>query len=230
MQYYAYNMIAKVQEKQKAIELRRKGHSYQEILKEVKVSKSSLSLWLMDMPLNEDEKQLLKKRKDSNISRGRIRAAASNHMRRVVRDGFLLKDSKKEFEEKSKDPLFHIGVALYWAEGSKRSPYFGFTNSDLDMLMLMIGWVRKFLEVREEEIALRLYSHRPFAHENFELFWSKKTGIPLSNFKKTIYKEGGSLVKRRPEYKGCVRLELYKVTYLRRMKYWQQMLIERYKE
>lgn len=219
-----------VQEKKKAIELRRKGFCYQEILKEVKVAKSSLSLWLMDMPLTEDEKQILKKRKDNNISKGRIRAAASNHMRRVIRDGFLLKDSKREFEEKSKDPLFHIGIALYWAEGAKRSPYFGFTNSDPDMLVLMIDWVRKFLEIKEQEIALRLYTHRPFAHENHEAFWSEKTAIPLKHFKKTIYKPTALLVKKRPGYKGCIRIELYKVIHIRRMKYWQQMLIEYYRK
>ncbi len=219
-----------VQEKEKAIELRRKGYTYQEILKEVKAAKSSISLWLMDMPLTENEKQILKKRKNSNISMGRIRAAASNRMRRVVRDGFLLRDSKREFAEYSKDPLFHIGVALYWAEGAKRSPCFGFSNSDPDMVILMIKWARMFLKVGEEEIALRLYIHKPYIQENCEGYWSEKTGIPLTSFKKTVLKPTGLLVKKRPQYKGCIRLELYRVSHIRRMKYWQKMLVERYQK
>ncbi|HRH24262.1 MAG TPA: helix-turn-helix domain-containing protein, partial [Candidatus Paceibacterota bacterium] len=92
-------MIAKVQEKTKALQLRRQGYSYQDILKEVKVSKSSLSLWLNELPLTNEEESFLKTRKDSNISRGRIRAAVSNRMRRVVRDGFITRDAKREFEE-----------------------------------------------------------------------------------------------------------------------------------
>jgi orotate phosphoribosyltransferase-like protein len=48
-----------VQEKEKAVELRRKGLSYKEILKQVPVAKSSLSLWLKDLPLTKDEKTVI---------------------------------------------------------------------------------------------------------------------------------------------------------------------------
>lgn len=223
-------MNSKVREKEKAIDLRRKGYSYKDILKEIPVSKSTLSLWLKGLPLTPEEKHYLKDRIDGNISRGRMRAAAANHMRRVIRDGFLFRDAKKEFDEKSNDPLFHIGIALYWAEGAKRSSAFAFANSDPDMIVLMLDWVRRFLEVDEKEIAFRLYLHKPYAHEDCEGFWSQKTGIPLTAFKKTVYKPTGLLIKRRPSYKGCIRLELYRVVHIRRMKYWQQMLIERYRK
>jgi hypothetical protein len=219
-----------VQERRKAIELRKKGHSYRDILAEVRVSKSSLSLWLKDLPLTDDEKHYLKKRKDSNITRGSIRAANSNHMRRVVRDGFLLKEAKEDFVLVSKDPFFHVGLALYWAEGAKRNSTFAFMNSDPEMISFMIAWCKKFLKVSETEIGLRLYIHKPYAHENCELFWSKGTGLPMGNFKKTIYKPTDALVKKRPNYKGCVRVELGKVAYLRKIAFWQQMLIEYYKK
>ena len=219
-----------VQEKEKALDLRRKGYTYQEILKEVKVSKSSLSLWLMNMPLTDIEKHALKKRRDDNISRGRIRAAGSHHMRKVIREGFLMKDAKKEFGVMSKDPLFHIGIALYWAEGAKRNPYFAFTNADPDMVNLMLRWAKKFLKIMDEEVALRLYLHTAYMHEDCKGFWSQKTGIPLTNFKKTAIKPTVSLSKKRPGYMGCARLELYKVAYIQRMKHWQKMLVERYRD
>lgn len=219
-----------VQEKQKAVALRRKGYSYKDILEEVPVAKSSLSLWLKDLPLTDGEKQYLKDRKDSNISRGSIRAANSNHMRRVVRDGFLFKEAKEEFALMSKTPLFHTGVALYWAEGAKRNTTFAFMNSDPEMISLMIEWCKQFLKVSEDEIGLRLYIHKPYAHENCELFWSQATKLPLGNFKKTIYKPTDALVKKRPNYKGCVRIELGKVVYLRKLMFWQKMMIEYYKK
>ena len=219
-------MIAKVQEKEKALELRRKGYTYNDILAELEVSKSSLSLWLKSLPLTDNEKTYLKKRKDSNISKGRIRAASALHMRRVVRDGFLFRDARREFLEHCKKPIFHVGVSLYWAEGGKRTSSFAFMNSDPDMVRLMVAWIGEFLGAKKEEIGLRLYSHKPFAHEGFEQFWAKETQIPSSQFKKTVYKPTGLLVKKRPDYRGCVRIELGKVVYLRKMKYWQQMLIE----
>ena len=40
--------------KQKAIELRKRGFSYSHIRKEVKVSKSTLSIWLAGMPLSRE--------------------------------------------------------------------------------------------------------------------------------------------------------------------------------
>lgn len=39
-------MISKIEEKQRAIELRRDGLSYNEILKLIPVAKSTLSVWL----------------------------------------------------------------------------------------------------------------------------------------------------------------------------------------
>ena len=48
-----------VQEKETAVALRKKGLSYNEILKRIPVAKSSLSLWLRDLPLTKDEKRIL---------------------------------------------------------------------------------------------------------------------------------------------------------------------------
>jgi len=221
-------MIAKVQEKTKALQLRRQGYSYQDILKEVKVSKSSLSLWLNELPLTNEEESFLKTRKDSNISRGRIRAAVSNRMRRVVRDGFITRDAKREFEEKRNDPFFILGIALYWAEGAKRNWGFAFTNSDAEMMMVMVNWIEKYLGVKRVDIRARLYTHKPFAGDNSEEYWSEKTGIPMKNFGKTIYKQSGLLVKKRPDYRGCLRIELNKVLYLRKVVFWHHMLFEQY--
>ena len=126
---------------------------------------------------------------------------------------------------------------MYWAEGYKKpmmrkgrvitSHYIGFTNSDPQMMIVMIKWIEKFLGIHPEAIRARLYTHKPFAYENAENYWSVKTRIPLGNFGKTIYKPTGLLVKKRPEYKGCLRIELNRTSYLFVM-FWQQMLIERY--
>jgi hypothetical protein len=223
-------MVPKVQEKQKAEELRRKGYSYSDILKEVNVAKSSLSLWLKDLPLSKDEKHYLKKRREGNISIGRIRAATSNHLRRLIRDKFLLQEARKEFEAKVKEPFFLIGVALYWAEGAKRSSSFGFMNSDPEMIGLMLSWIRTFLEVQESEIGVRLYTHKAYAHEGYEDYWSNSLGLSRNYFKKTVLKNSVAIVKRRPEYKGCMRIELMRVRHIRRMKFWQVMLVEHFKK
>ncbi len=224
------NMRTLVLEKEEAIKLRKRGLSYKEILGKVSVAKSTLSVWLQKMPLTDVEKAILKRRRESNISIGRIRAAASLHSLRVARDKILFEIAKKEFELYRKDPFFYVGMALYWAEGSKRSNMFTFVNSDSDMVFVMLNWMEKFFGVSRIDIRARLYIHKPYAHENCEQHWSDATGIPLKNFRRTIYKPTGLLIKKRPNYMGCIRIELGAVTYFRRYLFWQKMMLEDYKK
>lgn len=223
-------MEAKVLEKNKVIALRKKGFTYSQILKLVPVSKSSISLWLKNSPLSDQEKKLLRKRKNDDISRWRLRAGASLRKAKELRNKDLFTESKIEFDRYIEEPFFQVGVSLYWAEGAKRSSTFSFINSDEDMINMMIVWIRMYLRPNESEIRLRLFTHKAFASENQENFWSKNSGIPLERFGKTIYKTQGLTVKKRPNYRGCLRIELGKVLYIRKLANWQGMLIEYYKK
>lgn len=223
-------MRALVQERERAILLRKKGYSYRDILREIQVSKSSLSLWLQGLPLTRQEKTYLRSRKDSNISRGRMRAATVLHELRLVRDKTVLEAAQKEFQRNCTSSFFHVGIALYWAEGTKRSSAFAFSNSDSEMIDLMLSWIGKFFGVSRNAIKVRLYIHKPYAHERCEEWWAKKIQIPMTNFQKTIYKPTGLLVKKRPNYKGCLRIELGSTARLRKMQFWQRMLVEYYRK
>ncbi|MFH1968593.1 MAG: hypothetical protein ABIJ84_04350 [bacterium] len=196
-------MKPKIQEKEKVIGLRKKGYTYNEILATIPVAKSSLSLWLKDFPLTEYEKQYLKTRIDKNISLGRIRAAATIKQGRIKRDKAIFLEAKSEFNDLIKSPFFQVGLALYWAEGTKRSYVFQFVNSDPDMITLMIRWIQEFFYIPKEKIFTRLYIHKPYAHERCEEYWSKKINIPLNQFKKTIYKPTRLGIKKDQIIKGA---------------------------
>lgn len=215
-----------VQEKEHAIALRKKGLSYNEILKQIPVAKSSLSLWLKDLPLTPSEKAVLRRRKNSNISKGRIKAAAAHRKNRLEREKIIFREAEKEFRTFVKEPLFQVGLALYWAEGAKRSTVFGFANSDPEMIRAMLQWMKRYFNLDPNTIPVRLYLHKPYAHEHCEEYWSREIGVPLANFKKTVFKPTGLLVKKRPNYKGCLRIEYCKVAYFKKLKFWQQMFIE----
>ena len=223
-------MRALVQEKETAVMLRKRGYSYRDILRTVPVAKSTLSEWLKDFPLTRVEKDALKRRKDSNISRGRIRAAAALSALRLERERIIRQEAVREYQKYSGDPLFKIGVALYWAEGSKRHGGFSFINSDPDMIIFMITWMETFLHIYRIDIKVRLYIHKPCAHENHEQFWSKYLAIPACNFQRTIYKPTGLLIKKRPNYRGCLRITVDKVSLRLKMLFWQRMLIEDYRK
>jgi hypothetical protein len=64
-------MILYLLEKEKAIDLRKKGLSYNEILKKVPVAKSTLSLWFRDIGLAVRQRQRLTAKKSCAKKSGR---------------------------------------------------------------------------------------------------------------------------------------------------------------
>src|SRR3989338_5944404 len=105
-------MRSMVQERARAIALRKQGYSYSDILKEVPVSKSSISIWLQDLKLTDQEKKSLKNRRESNISLGRIRAGAVLRQNRLERERLLFLTAKEEFKTWADDPFFHVGDCI----------------------------------------------------------------------------------------------------------------------
>ncbi len=220
-------MNSKSEDKNSAIKLRKKGFSYKEILERIPVAKSSLSLWLKDLPLTTQEKEYLKTRKDKNVSRGRIKSATQLRNNRMGREKIHIFEAKEIFKKYNNDHLFLVGISLYWAEGSKRSNSFEFINSDENMNIFMFWWIQEYLNIKKEQIQLRLYIHKPYAHENCEGYWAKQLKCDISQFSRTIYKPSGLLVKKRPNYKGCLRLSPRGgVKIFRYIRTWQECLID----
>lgn len=222
-------MRSRINEKQRAILLRREGLSYKEISAKLGVAKSSLSVWLQNIPFSEEEKRALRNRKDANISRGLMRAAATHTRNRLQRETLYFAEAKGEFKRFLHEILFHIGIALYWAEGTKRSNQFLFMNSDEEMIVLMLKWLELYAESDRSLLRYRLYIHKPYAHEDLEEIWAKKMCVTTAQFGKTIYKPTALGIKRRPSYKGCMRIEVPKSKKLLcKMRFWQSLQVEHF--
>jgi len=217
--------------RERAITLRKKGYTYKEIQIEVPVAKSSLSLWLKDLPLTKTEKAALKDRKDNQISRGRTKVAGILRQRRLNREKLHLEEARQLFNKYQSDPLFFTGIALYWAEGGKRTNQWQFINSDLDMQRVMLLWLLKYPEIKKSEIYFRLYVHKAYISENCEEWWQKQLRVTNNKFLKTVVKPSGLGIKKRPQYKGCLRIEVRNSkSLLNMMRFWQKMLIEQYQK
>lgn len=222
-------MRALVHEKERAIALRKKGCSYKEILRQVPVAKSSLSLWLAALPLTRDEKRALKERKDANITHGRIKAASELRKRRLEREAIWFHEALQTFNLHRHDPFFSIGLSLYWAEGAKRVNQWSFMSSDEEMIALMILWLSKYADIAKADLFFRLYLHKPYAHENCEDWWAASLKVNRGQFVKTVYKPTQLGIKKRPNYKGCLKIEVRRSKgLLCKMKFWQKMLVEHY--
>lgn len=218
-------MKSLVHEKQKAIELRKQGFSYRDIMKEIPVAKGTLSGWLNRLTLSPEEEQKLIDRVQANKDRGASRAALSNRTRRIARDAITEREARAFFEKNKKNMEFLTGIILYWAEGSKRNSCFSFINSDPDMLVVMKKWMLRYLPISEEDLRIRLFIHEPFRKDNLEVFWSKTLDFPMEKFQSTFIKHTPHAGKKNPAYRGYARIYVNKIQHLRTVLAWQKCLI-----
>lgn len=221
-------MTARLIEKNKAIELRKQGMTYSEITQIVPVSRGLLSYWFKDLEFSREEKEGIAKRLVDRRGKGMLKSAATNRQSRLNREIVAFEDAKKIFKEMQTDHRFLIGITLYWAEGAKRHNNFQFVNSDPDMVVFMYNWIQKYLKVDSDRIKCRLFIHRVPGYENIEMFWAGKLGVNPSLFHRTIYKPTKRIIKKNPDYKGCMCLYITDVYVFRLMRAWQKLLIQYY--
>jgi hypothetical protein len=97
-----------------------------------------------------------------------------------------------------------IGVALYWAEGSKEKankPGAGvqFVNSDGTMIKLFLKWLSEIDTVTPERIKFTVAIHENSENRigNVIKFWSQQTGFPKDKFTRIYYKKHNPKTKRK---------------------------------
>jgi hypothetical protein len=191
-------------QKHLARSLRDKGKSYSEILKLVNVSKSTLSLWLRDIPLSSSQLKNLQGRNKS-----RYLGSKSRQLKRIELTREIISKAKTEAKERSGDELFISGLMLYWAEGTKRGgEMVAFSNSDSNMIILMMEWFRKICSVPENKFRIQLQIHSLHKQVNIKKYWSGLVNLPLSQFHKLIVKKTSLGHRKNPLYQGtcCIRI------------------------
>jgi hypothetical protein len=82
----------------------------------------------------------------------------------------------------SDDAFLAAGTALYAGEGSKTEGMVNFANSDPRMVALFCGWLRRFFDIDESRLRVRLYLHQGLDLDAAEAFWADVTGIARSQF------------------------------------------------
>lgn len=215
-------MQKKTKEKDLAIRLRKRGYSYNEILRRVPVAKSTLSLWLRSVNLAKKQKQrLTEKRKQA-----RLRGVEAIRKRRKEITKKLLKEGIQEIGELRKRDLFILGIGLYWCEGSKQkegniSEPVIFSNSDSRMVKVFLEWLEVFCNIRREDCFFSIYIHESINKKKIEkiedrwrsiLTISKEKNIKIRLKKNKIKRKR----KNNANYLGVMRVTVRKSTNLNR--------------
>ena len=180
--------MARVNDKKKALDMRKRGKSYSQIKNALGVSKGTLSYWLRDLPLKESD---LRKLRDTNPRR--IEAfRATMVKKREDRLKKVFEKAQKNIGKLSKRDMFIGGLFLYWGEGTKASLYrLEMTNTDPSMLRFFLRWLEiQNVDRLSVKVKLHLYSDMNIEYE--EKYWSRELAISRKQFQKTQIKKTGS--------------------------------------
>ncbi|MBX4189414.1 hypothetical protein KW785_02355 [Candidatus Parcubacteria bacterium] len=170
----------KNKERTLAVNLRKQGKTYSEILTQVHVAKSTLAIWLGQVGLAKAQEHRISELKILAQRRG----AQARRTSRINISGEIINKAEGEVGKLSKRELWLIGIVLYWAEGSKQKEWnvsqtLQFTNSDPYMVRVYLQWLRKSLRIPKEDICFSLTVHENHKNRLKQIIrhWENVTGF-----------------------------------------------------
>ncbi|GAA2903368.1 hypothetical protein [Streptomyces mexicanus] len=205
---------AKDELRERARELRRQGWTYNQIQAELGCSKSSVSLWVRDLPSSQP-----RDRPDMTAARQGVRRAAAA---RAAAQEELRDAAYTDIGPLSPRELFLVGVGLYWSEGAKAKPGAHrrviFVNSDPNMIKLFLRWL-DLLDVEPHRRRFSVNIHESADISKAEAFWADQVGITVGDLLKTSLKRHNPKTNRTNTgegYHGCLRVAVLQSAELHR--------------
>lgn len=147
--------------------MRKNGYSVGDIEKELGVSRSSVSIWVRDIELTEEQKKSLKEK--SKKWAGQNKGAQTNRDRSKAHRTEVRGRGYKKAES---DTAFQVICALYWGEGTKSTNNTAaIANADADVLRF---WGKWLLEEGYEDcirFRIRYYGENGVSEEKIKQQW-----------------------------------------------------------
>ncbi len=136
---------------------------------------------------------------------------------------FVLNNIKND----EKKELKTIGVMLYWAEGSKweGETIVDFANSDKDMVVLFLSFLREVCGVKESKLRAFCYLYANQNASECINYWSRVTKIPKLQFTKPYIRLDYNSTKKHKMPYGLIHIRYADKKLLLLIKNW----IEEYK-
>lgn len=199
---------AKDEVRARARDLRKSGLDYEEIAGALGVSKSSVSLWVRDVP------------RPARLSYQETRKRAAEGVRKYWAVERPAREAKREavrvatacdIGALSLREILIAGAIAYWCEGAKKKPYrqaegVAFINSDPDLIKFFL----RFLGVAGVEftqLGFRVHIHESADVAAAEQFWQTVTGADSAQFLRTTLKRHNPRTIRKnvaADYHGCL--------------------------
>ncbi len=178
--------MARFRDREKALLLRKQGMSYSQIKKILRVSKSTLSLWLRNYPLSKQRIRELRDWNEQRIEKCREtkRKKKEERLKKVYKEqkGLIFPFTKRE--------LYLAGLFLYLGEGSKsKEAMLSVSNTDPSVIKFFMTWLIKSQNISKNRLKIHLHLYKNMDILKEIKFWSNLLNIPTSQFNKPYIKK-----------------------------------------
>lgn len=161
----------KLQERAEARRRRAEGETLAAIAASLSVSKSSVSLWVRDVPFVPSQRRTGGRRRRHPAQERKDRQIKALNVAGIERLGVL-----------GSQAYLAAGTALYAGEGSKADGLVRFSNTDPAMMRFFAGWLRATFPIDETRLRGYVYLHEGLDLDVAEQFWSHVMNVPRSQF------------------------------------------------
>jgi transcriptional regulator with XRE-family HTH domain len=196
----------------KARNLREQGLDYNRIAAELGVSKSSVSLWVRDLPRPPG---LSYEECCRRSAEGVRRYWAAERPIREAQRAAIHAAAAAQIGSLSDREILIAGATAYWCEGGKNKPdrrddRVNFINSD----PALIEFFLRFLDVAaigRERLSFRIYIHESADLATAQRFWLHVTQARPDQFRRTVLKRHNPRTVRKntgDDYHGCLRIDV----------------------
>ena len=204
--------MADILSKERAIKMRMDGFSLNDISKLLNKNKSTIGYWCRDIKLSRRALNRLisngKYKHQKSITKyyENKKKARLKHKKKLEKLGY------KEVQNINRRDLFMVGISLYWGEGYKKgNNELGFTNSDPEMIKIIIKFFKEIYAVKPKDFILRISINEIHRDRDKELikYWSKITKISQNQFTKTsfIKIKNKKIYSNEKNYYGTLRIK-----------------------
>jgi hypothetical protein len=173
------------------------------------VARSTVSLWVRDMPSPFGPAGPLRQRRLSKLG-GAVLRRQSQLARQLTKFA-----AASEVDALSERELLLVGAALYWAEGSKDKPWrrgevVSFINSDPRMIRVFLRWLA-LVGVEPSALRYRVQIHESADVTAAERFWAETARVPTERLSPSTLKRSLVSTTRRntgSSYHGCLEVSV----------------------
>ena len=198
----------KTAERNEARKLRREeGRSVKELAALLGVARSTISVWVRDIELTDEQRETLRRRMGGRIDGARVNSIRALERHRAAQEAGRLAARRG-------DLLHAAGCMLYWAEGSRSRHAIEFVNSDPAMVVFFLRFLRTCLGVPDNKVRLtcNLFADHASRQHEIEAFWLDRLGLPRSSLRRSTVNRYSKYSEKKRRNKlpyGTCRLNVY---------------------